>query len=438
MLSYDTCHVGYDSTQYRVRLTCVTIETMKHMEPGLLQVFRLYVGTWLAVMLLALCGALSDNKEAVNFLLMVIASTLLMGYLAWPLLRRKLGRYFLPIALFGATASPILIEAFSVFVRMLEGTRGNAAWPDPGLTTLWLFVPMIFVSVQYGFRWTTIYIVGATLAELSLYLALAILRGPALGIMIEQGLFRLIIFIPFAYLVSKLMNGQREERRALALSNARLAHYATTLEQLAVSRERNRMARELHDTLAHTLSAVAVQLEAVDVLWDTDPIKARETLTLSKDLTRNGLTEARRALKALRASPLEDLGLILAVRHLAQMNAERAGLQLSMQTAETLGELHPTIQQTIYRIAEEAMNNVVRHANASALGVMLGYDGGQLKLLVMDNGEGFDLSKATQNGHYGLVGMQERAALCGGQLNVQSQPGQGTRVEFSVEMMKTA
>lgn len=414
------------------------MDVMKHMEPGLLQIFRLYVGTWLALMLLALCGALSDHKEVGGFLLTVIASAALMGYLVWPVLRRKLGRYFLPVGLFWATASPILIEAFRVFARMVGGTTGNAALPEPGLTSVWLFVPMILISVQYGFRRTIAYTVVATLAELSLYLILAILRGPDLSIMIEQGLFRLIIFVPFAYVVSKLMNGQREERRALALSNARLAHYATTLEQLSVSRERNRMARELHDTLAHTLSAVAVQLEAIDVLWDSDPTKARETLTLSKDLTRNGLTEARRALKALRASPLEDLGLVLAVQHLAQMNAERAGLQLSLQTAETLGELHPTIQQTIYRIAEEAMNNVVRHANATALGVLLGYDGSQLKLLVMDNGEGFDLNKAAQNGHYGLVGMQERAALCGGQLNVQSQPGQGTRVEFSVEMVKSA
>ncbi len=402
------------------------------MEPGLLQIFRLYVGMWLALMLLSLCGAVSDGKEAGAFLLMTLASGTLMGYLAWPLLRNKLGRYFLPIGLFWATASPILIQSLAVLMQMIGGTKGNAALTEPGLTSVWLFVPMILVSVQYGFRRTIAYIVVATLCEIGIYLILAILGGPALGIMVEQGLYRLIIFVPFAYVVSKLMNGQREERRALALSNARLAHYATTLEQLSVSRERNRMARELHDTLAHTLSAVAVQLEALDVLWDTDPIKARETLTLSKDLTRNGLTEARRALKALRASPLEDLGLVLAVRDLAQMNAERAGLQLSMQTAETLGELHPTIQQTIYRIAEEAMNNAVRHANATALGVMLGYDGGQLKLMVMDNGEGFDLNKATQNGHYGLVGMQERAALCGGQLNVQSQPGQGTRVEFSV------
>lgn len=421
----------------RVGERVLRFRIMKHIEPGLLQIFRLYVGTRLALLLLTLCDATS-NVEGWPLFLGVIEASILMGYLAWPLLRQKLGRYFMAIGLLAATAGPIVIQVFTVYLHMFNGTLGDAALPEPSVSSLWLFVPMIIVSVQYGFRRTIGYIVGITLLELSFYIFPAIIGGPRFGLMVEQAIARLIIFIPFAYVVTRLINAQLNERRELAQSNARLAHYATTLEQLAVSRERNRMARELHDTLAHTLSAVAVQLEALDVLWDTDQEKARQTLTLSKDLTRNGLTEARRALRELRASPLEDMGLVLSVRHLAQSNAERAGLQLTLQTPETLGELHPTIQQTVYRIAEEAMNNVVRHANATALRVVLGYDIDHLKLWVIDNGEGFELGKVaqSQNGHYGLVGMQERAALCGGQLNVQSQPGQGTWLEFSVGMAR--
>jgi signal transduction histidine kinase len=106
----------------------------------------------------------------------------------------------------------------------------------------------------------------------------------------------------------------------LAEKNVELARYATTVEQLTISHECNRMARDLHDTLAHTLSAVAVQLEALNAQFDSDTTGARETLRRTRELTRNGLQEVRRALNALRASPLEDLGLAQAIRHQAEIN----------------------------------------------------------------------------------------------------------------------
>src|SRR4029078_5838718 len=110
-------------------------------------------------------------------------------------------------------------------------------------------------------------------------------------------------------------------------ANAKLVDYASTNEQLAVTRERNRVARDMHDTLAHTLSAVSVQLEAADSVWDSQPQQAHELLQKSLASARAGLGETRRAVRALRASPLDDLGLGLALRDLAESTADRAGWQ---------------------------------------------------------------------------------------------------------------
>ena len=192
------------------------------------------------------------------------------------------------------------------------------------------------------------------------------------------------------------------------------------------------MARELHDTLAHTLSAVAIQLEALDALWDGDPQAARKTLLLSRDLTRSGLVETRRALQALRANPLEDLGLGLALRHLAETTAARAGLQLSLDIPSKLGQLSPFAEQNIYRIAEEALNNTVRHANAHHLTVSLRQNSKQIMLLIADDGLGFD-AQPVQNEHFGLVGMRERAALCHALLQIESAPDKGTCISLILE-----
>jgi signal transduction histidine kinase len=257
--------------------------------------------------------------------------------------------------------------------------------------------------------------------------------GPALDPIAEEILVRVMLFSIVGYVVVRLSAAQREQRRALARKNADLAHYATTLEQLAISRERNRLARELHDTLAHTLSAMSVQLQALEVLLDGDLEAARATLRTLQDMTRQGVGEARRALGALRASPLEDLGLLEALRRLAESTAERAGLRLALDLPDSLDDLRPDLEQHLYRIAEEALANVVRHANAATLTVRLRQRGDGVTLLIADDGLGFDPATATADGHYGLRGIQERARLVGGALTIDSQPGQGARLALSVK-----
>jgi signal transduction histidine kinase len=196
-----------------------------------------------------------------------------------------------------------------------------------------------------------------------------------------------------------------------------------------MSEERRRLARELHDTLAHSLSAVAVQLEGVRSLWSEDPARAEQMLDRSLEAARSGLTEARRSIHALRASPLEAGGLRLALGAYVDDLAAGSDLQIELD-ADDPGRFDPNLEHNVFRIATEAVTNAVRHANADRIRVWMRGSGDQLSLAVQDNGAGFD--PATANGGHGLGGMRERAELIGGTLQIESTPQRGSTVLLRV------
>jgi signal transduction histidine kinase len=320
--------------------------------------------------------------------------------------------------------------SMNFFSRSSEAGLMIAAWQLFPI----LFIPLFITGWQYSFRTILLFCLGTALFDLVLSLILVEPGQPLLFRAIFGVVFiRTSAFILVGYMVVKLMATQRRLRQALAQTNTRLAQYAGTLEQLATSRERNRLARELHDVVAHSLSGAAVELEAVKVLWDTEPVQAQAMLDQSLNTIRSGLTETRRALKALRATPLEDLGLALAVRHLAESTASRAGVQLDLDIAEQLSDYPADIEQCVYRVAAEALANAVEHAQARHISVQLAQNNGQLCLSVSDDGTGFDPQRIDQDHSYGLKGMQERAEMAGGRFSVQSRPGAGTTVSLTLE-----
>jgi signal transduction histidine kinase len=219
-----------------------------------------------------------------------------------------------------------------------------------------------------------------------------------------------------------------------------LVRYAATLEQLTISQERNRLARELHDTLAHTLSGLAVHLDAIFALWKDVPPRAQEMIQQALTITREGLDETRRAMKALRATPLEQEGLALAVRSLAESAAQRGGLSLQLDVDEHPGLLGPEVEQCYYRVAQEAIENVVTHAGARTLSVSLRRLQDMLVLEVADDGRGLARTAASHEVpgqdvegevQFGLRGMRERAELIGGTLDIEGRPGKGTTIRLS-------
>jgi signal transduction histidine kinase len=393
----------------------------------LLRIFRWYVAIRLGVGMLVLWSVRAEPDPAdprfpgggVFFfgLLMVLLVS------PWP--QRKLGRLFLPVALALATLGPIVESAQNIAGRLDAGLSPNDALADYWLPFFLLWVPLLLIAWQYRYRAVIAWAVVTTLLDAGSAIPPLEEAGADMAILTALVLARGVLFAFVGLFVVKLIGGQRDARRSLQT-------HAATLEELATSRERNRLARELHDTLAHSLSATAVQLEAAKALWDEDPDQAKEMLDQSLERAREGLGEARRAIQALRASPLEERGLAGALDQLGAAVAARSSVAVQVVVDEQVGELGPTLEQAVYRIAAEALTNVVRHSGATEAAVKLEKVRSRLSLEVADNGSGFDPAGMAPNGHVGLQGMRERAALVGGSLDVVSGPGEGTTVRFAV------
>jgi signal transduction histidine kinase len=296
-----------------------------------------------------------------------------------------------------------------------------------------LFLPLVLIAWQYDFHWVLRFSVATALLDAGLtVLAASVSSWGGIHLLISIIFIRTVLYIIVGYMITRLVASQRQQRQALSEANTQLTHYAATLEQLSISRERNRLARELHDTLAHTLSGLAIQLEAVDAAWETDLDAAHTLLEQSLTATRSGLTETRRALQALRASPLEDLGLLLAIRTLAESLATRAGLTLDLHLPDKMDNLSPPVEQCVYRITQESLANVDRHANARQISVQLERASQHLTLTIVDDGQGFVPDEINTENHLGLKGMKERAEMVGGSLVVASESGQGTKICLTI------
>ena len=173
-------------------------------------------------------------------------------------------------------------------------------------------------------------------------------------------------------------------------------------------------------------------METVKAYWTVDPQKAQQLLDRSLEITREGTEETRRALKSLRASPLEDLGLGLAVKQLALSAADRAGFKTVMRITDEINMLSNEEQQVVYRIAQETIENVIKHANASQITISMDEDDNEFRMSVSDDGIGYR-EEGNIEGGFGILGMRERANLVGGELEIQSKKGEGCTVVFRLK-----
>jgi two-component system sensor histidine kinase UhpB len=151
---------------------------------------------------------------------------------------------------------------------------------------------------------------------------------------------------------------------------------------------------------------------------------------------RGGLGEARRAIQALRASPLEELGLRGALLQLGETTAERSGIAVTVSVGDKVIDLDPELENVVYRIADEALTNVARHSQAKRATVDLARRGGKIRLQVTDDGSGFDTEVPAPDGHLGIRGMNERAEMVDGSVELTSEAGSGTTVAFEVSPWK--
>ena len=222
---------------------------------------------------------------------------------------------------------------------------------------------------------------------------------------------------------------------SIAVERARLFQQSA---ELGATEERNRLAREIHDTLAQGLAAITMQLEAAEVHLGDDAgrLPVRDAVGRALALAQDTLQEARRSVLDLRAAPLEGRTLSEAVAGLVGGLRGEAGIQAEFESVGVARPLAARIESGTYRIAQEAITNVVRHAGASRVTVRLAATPAELKLSVEDNGRGFEQSTVPE-GRYGLVGINERARLLGGSMRLESSPGLGTRIEVRVPLDST-
>lgn len=219
---------------------------------------------------------------------------------------------------------------------------------------------------------------------------------------------------------------------AIAVERARLFDRSA---RLGAVEERNRLARELHDTLAQGLTATGLQLESAEAFLETgsETEKARSALSRALDLTRSNLEEARRSVLDLRAAPLEGRSLPEALEILVGRWEAETGVAARFVAVNRGHPLPPSVEVALYRVCQEALTNVARHAGAGHVTVRLVATPGTVSLTVEDDGRGFDPSRFAKD-RQGLVGMRERVEMLGGTLDLRSRPGEGTRVEAAVPL----
>jgi nitrate/nitrite-specific signal transduction histidine kinase len=209
----------------------------------------------------------------------------------------------------------------------------------------------------------------------------------------------------------------------MALDNARLYERA---ERSAAAAERSRLARDLHDAVSQTLFSSALIADVLPRIWETNPQEGRKRLEELRQLTRGALAEMRTLLLELRPSALEQGELGDLLRQLSEAITGRARVPVVVSAAGQV-ELPPEVQVAFYRIAQEALNNVAKHAGAAGATVELRTDGRTVELVVSDDGRGFEPDDISPE-HLGVGIMRERALAIGAELTVDSKPGRGTRI----------
>ncbi|OJX38838.1 MAG: hypothetical protein BGO78_11485 [Chloroflexi bacterium 44-23] len=404
------------------------------IEPGLIRIFRFFV--WaeaIAFLMVPLAEKLfsgqSSNFYRDPFYIIFLQSLLLAIYLSIPWLRRKLRQAYLLIALVGAIVIPAIVVDVDIMLTMSQGLPVD-------MLRIWALLPLLMIPLvptawQYDFR--VVFILFAGLGILDGFALIWFNGGMSADILMPLfAIFiRIVTLTLVGLMITELMHTQREQRKDLMRANLKLSQQALVQEQLATSRERNRLARELHDTLAHTLSGLTVQLEAMHTVHPSTGDKLGQLLITALETSRNGLEETRRALKALRAEPLEDLGLSLSLHNLVKLYHSRTNIAIELEIPEHINQFSHDEEQAIYRITQEALENILRHSQASHVWLSLQQQEDDWVYRIRDDGKGFDVEDE-ENFHdrLGLQGIRERADMIFAELSIKSTPNKGTTIQL--------
>jgi two-component system sensor histidine kinase UhpB len=207
----------------------------------------------------------------------------------------------------------------------------------------------------------------------------------------------------------------------------------------AQEEERRKIALTLHDETGQALSMLIIHLEQLESQIPATEEAIRSRLKSARQLAKGSLADLRKIVYGLRPTILDDLGLVPAIRWYARTNLEEAGISAQVQSEGEIEPLAPELKSTLFRIAQEAINNVVRHSQAKSARIALNRNDREIRLEIEDDGRGFDVAtaaeQALQSQRLGLLGIQERAELVGGKVKLDSIPGKGTRLQVNVPLL---
>lgn len=261
-------------------------------------------------------------------------------------------------------------------------------------------------------------------------------------------LFRALMAMAASFFVIRFLRAFQVEidRRIVSLQEARLkeSEKRETLRGelfqyvvAAQESERQRIARELHDETGQALTAIGLGLRGLsNSIRASDLSRTNQTIGQLENLTAHSLDELQRLIADLRPSHLDDLGLPSALRWYASTLSERMQMRVHVDVIGEEREVAPSVKTALFRIVQEALNNVVKHANTKKANVFLRYEPTTVSVEVVDEGRGFDPQAAGSNGRvsWGLKNMEERAVLLGGRFEIHSHPAEGTKVEVSIPL----
>ena len=294
-----------------------------------------------------------------------------------------------------------------------------------------LFIPLSLEAVttfgrQVGYR--LIMVFSAAMVGTLLFSNVGPLFGLVMGLLYTGVCF---LFGGYASQVQKVSAARAQNERMFAelqTAHRQMQAHADQVAALAVEHERNRMARELHDSVTQTVFSMNLAVQTAQLLLDKQPLRVAGQLIRLEELAASALHEVQSLIAQLRPHTGVEDGLSSALGRLAHEHRVRSGLQVSLEL-QGQEELPETVAANLYSIAHEALTNVARHSGCSEAALRLHLDKEHSYLEIEDHGRGFDPDAAVdQRGHLGLTGMFERAGEIGWQVSLISRPGQGTRI----------
>lgn len=323
-----------------------------------------------------------------------------------------------------------LAAYFTVQIGLVAALSAIFAWHRVFGVEWIILMPLVSQSRIYLRPWGTALVSLAGMAVMAAHVyslsGWRHLPGSLAGV--STAIVFVLLFTDIAVSEGKARAESQRLSDELAGANRKLADYAVQAEELATVRERSRVAREIHDSLGHSLSALNMQLEAARAVFDHRPEKTLDALDKARDLARQGLGEIRQSVAALTTSPLEGRSLDDALARLATQNAE-AGIPTRLRVEGESRPLGPRADLTLYRTVQEGLTNVRKHSRARRVDVVLDYSSPETaRLAITDDGVGSD----DPRDGFGLLGVRERVRQIDGRLRITTRPGHGLTLEVKI------